>query len=59
MSVAGGAELGVSLGQFVPTQGGNEDVVMRVLGSTEPMALDKLGMTERNSREIRAASEKP
>jgi type II secretory ATPase GspE/PulE/Tfp pilus assembly ATPase PilB-like protein len=43
----------------LPTQGGNEDVVMRVLASTEPMALDKLGMTERNDREIRAASEKP
>ena len=43
----------------VPTQGGNEDVVMRVLASTEPMALDKLGMTERNYREVRAASEKP
>jgi type II secretory ATPase GspE/PulE/Tfp pilus assembly ATPase PilB-like protein len=43
----------------VPTQGGNEDVVMRVLASTEPMALDKLGMTERNYQEIRAASEKP
>ena len=43
----------------VPTQGGNEDVVMRVLASTEPMALDKLGLTERNYRELRAASEKP
>jgi type II secretory ATPase GspE/PulE/Tfp pilus assembly ATPase PilB-like protein len=32
---------------------------MRLLASTEPIALDKLGMTERNYREIRAASEKP
>jgi type II secretory ATPase GspE/PulE/Tfp pilus assembly ATPase PilB-like protein len=43
----------------MPTQGGNEDVVMRLLASTEPIALDKLGMTERNYREIRAAPEKP
>ena len=43
----------------LPTQGGNEDVVMRVLAATEPIALDKLGMTERNHREIRTAAEKP
>ena len=43
----------------LPTQGGNEDVVMRVLTATEPIALDKLGMTERNHHEIRAAAEKP
>jgi type II secretory ATPase GspE/PulE/Tfp pilus assembly ATPase PilB-like protein len=43
----------------LPTQGGNEDVVMRVLASTEPIVLDKLGMTERNLREIRTAAEKP
>jgi len=43
----------------LPTQGGNEDVVMRVLASSEPIAIDKLGMTERNLREIRTASEKP
>jgi type II secretory ATPase GspE/PulE/Tfp pilus assembly ATPase PilB-like protein len=43
----------------VPTQGGNEDVVMRVLAASEPIALDKLGMTDRNLTEIRAAAEKP
>ena len=43
----------------MPTQGGNEDVVMRLLASSEPMVLDKLGMTERNLREIRTAAEKP
>jgi type II secretory ATPase GspE/PulE/Tfp pilus assembly ATPase PilB-like protein len=43
----------------VPTQGGNEDVVMRLLAGSEPIVLDKLGMTERNHREIRAAAEKP
>ena len=32
----------------VPTSGGTEDVVMRILTSGEPMPLDKLGMNERN-----------
>jgi type II secretory ATPase GspE/PulE/Tfp pilus assembly ATPase PilB-like protein len=43
----------------VPTQGGNEDVVMRILAATEPIALDKLGLTDRNRSEIRSAVEKP
>jgi type II secretory ATPase GspE/PulE/Tfp pilus assembly ATPase PilB-like protein len=43
----------------LPTQGGNEDVVMRLLAASEPIALDKLGMTERNHRELQAAAEKP
>ena len=43
----------------VPTQGGNEDVVMRILAATEPIALDKLGLTDRNLGEIRTAAEKP
>ena len=43
----------------LPTQGGNEDVVMRVLAASEPIPVDKLGMTERNLREIRTAAEKP
>ena len=43
----------------VPTAGGNEDVVMRVLTASEAMALDKLGMSERNLDAIRAAVEKP
>jgi type II secretory ATPase GspE/PulE/Tfp pilus assembly ATPase PilB-like protein len=43
----------------MPTQGGNEDVVMRLLASSEPIVLDKLGMTDRNLREIRTAAEKP
>jgi len=32
----------------VPTVGGNEDVVMRILAHSEPISLDKLGMSERN-----------
>jgi type II secretory ATPase GspE/PulE/Tfp pilus assembly ATPase PilB-like protein len=43
----------------LPTQGSNEDVVMRVLASSEPIPIDKLGMTDRNQREIRSAAEKP
>jgi type II secretory ATPase GspE/PulE/Tfp pilus assembly ATPase PilB-like protein len=43
----------------VPTQGGNEDVVMRLLTSSEPIPIDKLGMLDRNLREMKAAAEKP
>jgi type II secretory ATPase GspE/PulE/Tfp pilus assembly ATPase PilB-like protein/GAF domain-containing protein len=43
----------------IPTQGGNEDVVMRILAASEPIPIDKLGMLERNLREIKAAAEKP
>jgi len=32
----------------VPTVGGEEDVVMRILSSGEPMPLDTMGMTERD-----------
>jgi len=32
----------------VPTQGGMEDVVMRILAAGEPIPLEKLGMTQRN-----------
>jgi type II secretory ATPase GspE/PulE/Tfp pilus assembly ATPase PilB-like protein len=43
----------------VPTQGGNEDVVMRILSASEPIPIGKLGMSERNLTEIKAAAEKP
>jgi type II secretory ATPase GspE/PulE/Tfp pilus assembly ATPase PilB-like protein len=43
----------------VPTQGGNEDVVMRLLTSSEPIPIDKLGMLDRNLGEMKAAAEKP
>ena len=32
----------------VPTQGGNEDVVMRILAAGEPLPLNKMGFSERN-----------
>ena len=33
----------------IPTSGGVEDVVMRILAAGEPLSLDKMGMSERNS----------
>jgi len=43
----------------VPTAGGNEDVVMRILSSSESIPIDRLGMTERNLRELKAVAQKP
>ncbi len=43
----------------VPTAGGQEDVVMRILAASEPIPIDKLGMSERNLREIKGIAEKP
>ncbi|HEV8471349.1 MAG TPA: GspE/PulE family protein [Methylomirabilota bacterium] len=43
----------------VPTQGGNEDVVMRILAASEPIPVDKLGMLDRNLKEMKAAAGKP
>jgi type II secretory ATPase GspE/PulE/Tfp pilus assembly ATPase PilB-like protein len=43
----------------VPTAGGNEDVVMRILASNEPIPIDKLGLTDRNLRELKVVAEKP
>ena len=43
----------------IPTANQNEDVVMRVLSSSELIALDKLDMTPRNLREVKKTVEKP
>ncbi len=43
----------------IPTANQNEDVVMRILSASEPMAVDQLGMTERNLRELKKIAEKP
>ena len=32
----------------IPTSGGNEDVVMRILAAGDPIPLEKMGMSERN-----------
>ena len=43
----------------IPTQGGVEDVVLRILAKGEIMPLDVMGMSDRNLRELRAVLEKP
>ncbi|HLE99074.1 MAG TPA: ATPase, T2SS/T4P/T4SS family, partial [Gaiellaceae bacterium] len=43
----------------VPTANANEDVVMRILAASEPIPIDKLGMTERNVREMKKIAQKP
>ncbi len=43
----------------IPTANANEDVVMRILASNDPLPLDKLDMTERNLQALRAIAEKP
>ena len=43
----------------IPTANQNEDVVMRLLSSSELITLDKIDMAPRNLREIKKLSEKP
>jgi type II secretory ATPase GspE/PulE/Tfp pilus assembly ATPase PilB-like protein len=43
----------------IPTAGGEEDVVMRILTSGEPIALDSIGMSERDYRVFLNMIEKP
>ena len=44
----------------VPTAGlANEDVVMRILGSSEALPLDKMSFSDRNIRELKKIAEKP
>ena len=43
----------------IPTQGGVEDVVLRVLAKGEIMPLDAMGMSVRNLKELRGVLEKP
>jgi type II secretory ATPase GspE/PulE/Tfp pilus assembly ATPase PilB-like protein len=43
----------------IPTANANEDVVMRILSASEAMPIDKLGMTERNLRELQKLAAKP
>src|SRR2546422_3298792 len=43
----------------IPTANQNEDVVMRILAASELIALDELGMTDRNLRELKRIAEKP
>jgi type II secretory ATPase GspE/PulE/Tfp pilus assembly ATPase PilB-like protein len=43
----------------IPTAGGVEDVVMRILAAGEPIPLDKMGFTTRNLEELQKAVSKP
>ena len=43
----------------IPSQGGVEDVVMRILASGEPLPLEKMGFSARNSELVQATVSKP
>jgi type II secretory ATPase GspE/PulE/Tfp pilus assembly ATPase PilB-like protein len=43
----------------VPSQGGMEDIVLRILGAGEPIPLDKLGLSRRNLEMCKATVSKP
>ncbi|RJQ83702.1 MAG: GspE/PulE family protein [Desulfobacteraceae bacterium] len=43
----------------IPTQGGLEDVVMRILAAGEPIPLEKMGLSERNYENFLQAVVKP
>jgi len=43
----------------IPSQGGVEDVVMRILASGEPLPLEKMGFSARNNELIQATVSKP
>lgn len=43
----------------VPTQGGLEDVVMRILAAGEPLPLEKLALSKRNLRNLKSVISKP
>lgn len=43
----------------VPTTNTNEDVVMRILASSKPLPLEKLGMSKRNHEELNAIMARP
>jgi type II secretory ATPase GspE/PulE/Tfp pilus assembly ATPase PilB-like protein len=43
----------------IPTAGGVEDIVMRILSAGEPIALDKMGFSPRNLEQLHNAVAKP
>ncbi|MDH2917724.1 MAG: ATPase, T2SS/T4P/T4SS family [Sideroxydans sp.] len=43
----------------IPSQGGVEDVVMRILASGEPLPLEKMGFSKRNNELIQSTITKP
>ena len=43
----------------IPTTGGVEDIVMRILAAGEPIPMDKLGLTTKNKADLEKAVSKP
>jgi type II secretory ATPase GspE/PulE/Tfp pilus assembly ATPase PilB-like protein len=43
----------------IPTTGGNEDVVMRLLAASKPLPLEQMGFSERNLSEFKKLLQKP
>jgi type II secretory ATPase GspE/PulE/Tfp pilus assembly ATPase PilB-like protein len=43
----------------IPTSGGNEDVVMRILAASKPLPLEKMGFSDRNISEFKKILSKP
>jgi type II secretory ATPase GspE/PulE/Tfp pilus assembly ATPase PilB-like protein len=43
----------------IPTAGGNEDVVMRILAASKPLPLERMGFLDRNLAEFKAILQKP
>ncbi len=43
----------------IPTSGGNEDVVMRLLAASKPLPLEKMGFSERNITTFKQILQKP
>ena len=43
----------------VPSQGGVEDIVMRILAAGEPIPIDKLGLSKRNVKNLKETVSKP
>jgi len=43
----------------IPTAGGNEDVVMRILAASKPLPLEQMGFSDRNLEEFKNILKKP
>jgi type II secretory ATPase GspE/PulE/Tfp pilus assembly ATPase PilB-like protein len=43
----------------IPTSGGNEDIVMRILAASKPLPLERMGFSERNITEFKKILQKP
>ncbi len=43
----------------IPTAGGNEDIVMRILAASKPLPLEKMGFSDRNLSEFKTMLSKP